>query len=416
MSVSTDHFYAELPALQQFADLVNPANYQDAPKDWYALVTDIHGSTRAIEEGRYKDVNLLGASSIIAVLNAIGHLDIPFVFGGDGASLLVPPHCLPAGRKALLGVRRLAATAFGLDLRVGAVPVETIQAQSQLKVAKFSLTPTYDQASFMGGGITYATDLLKTNPLYQFEETEDSRRGDLGVNLTGLECRWREIPSPQGQTLSIIVAATTLPHPDRSLTKYQVYQIFLDKIKEIYGTPEQYNPITPQALQLTLNPRKLWAEVKARSQSSSLRSRLQYWVQVTFETLLGIVLMALKLEDGGVNWGNYKEEVCFASDYQKIDDVLRMIIASNPDRTAQLIQALDEYSQAGLLTYGLHVSDRALLTCLIFEGRDRHLHLVDGADGGYALAAKALKAQLHRRAKNWHSYRNLLQYRQQLEE
>lgn len=44
--------------------------------------------------------------------------------------------------------------------------------------------------------------------------------------------------------------------------------------------------------------------------------------------------------------------------------------------------------------YGFHVSDRALMTCLVYEEQGRHIAFIDGADGGYALAAKVLKEKL----------------------
>ena len=47
----------------------------------------------------------------------------------------------------------------------------------------------------------------------------------------------------------------------------------------------------------------------------------------------------------------------------------------------------------GTSVYGTHVANAALMTCAITSYRGDHVHLVDGADGGYALAAKQLKAQ-----------------------
>jgi len=32
-----------------------------------------------------------------------------------------------------------------------------------------------------------------------------------------------------------------------------------------------------------------------------------------------------------------------------------------------------------------------LMTCLVFERHGRQVHFIDGADGGYAIAAKKLK-------------------------
>jgi hypothetical protein len=48
----------------------------------------------------------------------------------------------------------------------------------------------------------------------------------------------------------------------------------------------------------------------------------------------------------------------------------------------------------GFLVYGVSRSRQALITCLIESHRDRHVHFIDGSDGGYALAARQLKDQL----------------------
>jgi hypothetical protein len=35
------------------------------------------------------------------------------------------------------------------------------------------------------------------------------------------------------------------------------------------------------------------------------------------------------------------------------------------------------------------------MTCLVFERNGRQVHFVDGADGGYAVAAKAMKRRIN---------------------
>ena len=42
----------------------------------------------------------------------------------------------------------------------------------------------------------------------------------------------------------------------------------------------------------------------------------------------------------------------------------------------------------------MHKSREALLTCIVFSYNGNHVHFVDGSDGGYAMAARGLKAQL----------------------
>jgi hypothetical protein len=383
--MASEDFYASLPALDRFIDLANPVYYRAAPADWYVLITDVVNSTQAIEQGQYKDVNVLGASSIMAVLNAVAPLDIPFIFGGDGATLLVPPSALHRARQALLGVQTMAQAAFGLKLRVGIVPVAAIARQKPLKVAKFRLTPSYCQASFIGGGLTYATELIKADSYYQLDGLE----GDNVANLTGLECRWQTIPSAFGHTLSLIVTAL----PGSGYQNEYLYQEVIQAIQGIYGDRAHYHPVNLSQLRLILNPLHLRAEAQARS----LRV-YPYLVKAYLETLLGHGLMALGVKTGDVHWGRYKQDLWAASDYQKIDDVLRMVIAGSPAQTAQLTAYLEKRSSQGQLAYGLHISDRALMTCLILNRRDRHFHLIDGADGGYALAAQHLKTQLHRLA------------------
>ncbi|OWF65200.1 hypothetical protein B6A14_05155 [Polynucleobacter hirudinilacicola] len=44
----------------------------------------------------------------------------------------------------------------------------------------------------------------------------------------------------------------------------------------------------------------------------------------------------------------------------------------------------------GKLNYGTHYSNRTLMTCFV-SSIEKHIHLVDGADGGYAYAATKLK-------------------------
>ena len=70
-SLAKDIFYADLPGFSGFDHFSDAHCYAALPPDWFVVITDVQGSTRAIEEGRYKQVNALGAASIIALLNAV---------------------------------------------------------------------------------------------------------------------------------------------------------------------------------------------------------------------------------------------------------------------------------------------------------------------------------------------------------
>lgn len=91
-------FLQSLPVFTEFADVADVTRYRPMPEGWALAVADVVSSGVAIAEGKYKLVNMGGAAVITAVLNAIGQRDYPFVFGGDGSAIAVPPDHLDAAR------------------------------------------------------------------------------------------------------------------------------------------------------------------------------------------------------------------------------------------------------------------------------------------------------------------------------
>lgn len=390
LAINCDRFYADLPALQRFADITVAENFVAVPEDWYIAVTDVVQSTEAIAQGRYKAVNFVGASAIVSLLNLAGPLDIPFVFGGDGASILIPGYLLPQAQQALIANQILAREEFDLELRVGIIPVAAVTADYDLHIAKLRVSDHYHQAIFRGGGLTYATNLLKqtaTTHLYQLQPGNIVPAAD----LSGLECRWQDIPSPQGDMLTLLVLAT-------APSEQQLAQIYRDVIRQlgrIYGDEENWNPIRPQGLRLTFRDRLLTLEAQARA-ARTPGGRWRYLWRMRLENLLGWVFMTLGLRVAGIDWGQYRQIVAEASDHRKFDDILRMVIAGTPQQSRRLQRYLERQYQAGRLVYGVHIASSALMTCLVFERSGRQVHFVDGGDGGYALAAQAMKQRFRR--------------------
>ncbi len=81
------------------------------------------------------------------------------------------------------------------------------------------------------------------------------------------------------------------------------------------------------------------------------------------------------------------------ADVYKIDGTLKMTIAATSEQRRRITASLEELRSAGLIRYGYHTSDRAIMTCLIHTNHNDEVHFVDSADGGYALAARMLKSQ-----------------------
>ena len=71
-----------------------------------------------------------------------------------------------------------------------------------------------------------------------------------------------------------------------------------------------------------------------------------------------------------------------------------MIISGTMEQRQQLTSYLEHLREERKIVFGIHASDSALMTCLVFNYENDHVHFLDGSDGGYALAAKDMKQQL----------------------
>src|SRR5229473_5719762 len=201
MTTPNDTFYSKIPVFRGFSRLMDPALYSPLPDDWSIGVADIVESTRAIAEARYKAVNMAGASVIAAVTNALEGREFPFVFGGDGASFAVSPDDLDRARDALAATATWVEESLNLVMRIALVPVTAVRAQGlDVRVARFGPSPNLSYAMFSGGGLGWAEAAMK--------------RGEFAVppapsgtqpDLTGLSCRFEEMPTARGVILSVLV-------------------------------------------------------------------------------------------------------------------------------------------------------------------------------------------------------------------
>ncbi len=372
-----------------FRGVFSSAHYAELPSDWSVVITDIEGSTRAIQQGKYRQVNAVGVASIVAVCNALKPLSIPFVFGGDGASLCIPNQYVKVVKKALVATRIMAREQFFLSLRVGIVPCSDIlQSQYQVLVAKCQISEGYYQAAFSGKGLVYAEQLVKNDRgnRYCFNTENISAFAD----FSGFECRWKDVPSLHGETISLLVLAIE-ENPE---TNNAVYMDVFDEIQAIYGQVKTYRPVQKNNLELTANSKNFQDEEKIRAGSCKRRSKWLYIRLLPWKVRLGRYLMENEKRMFGVDWGKYKDILISNTDFRKFDDNLRMVISGTAEQRHQLLGYLENQYRKERLVYGLHVSDRALMTCVISDYHLHHIHFVDGSDGGYAMAAKDLKKQL----------------------
>ena len=383
-------FYAELPVLTEFEDVGSLDNYSPLPDDWHIALCDVRNSTAAVEAGRYKNVNTVGAAVITAMLNAAKGVEIPFIFEGDGAMLCVPPQLLQAARGALLQSQRVARSSFDLDLRIATLPLAQVRAAGhQVLVTRYQVSEHYIQAVFAGGGMAWADRYMKdpaTAPLCAIDQSNAQARGD----FEGLECRWQDIPSRHGETVSVIVKALSTDPQEAA----RIYGDVTARVREIYGDDEACHPVWPPNLSSSLNDMKLANEAGVRVAERGWLGKWLYIMKARAMVILGWFLMRFGIRTAKTDWGRYQQVLARNADVRKVNDCFRQILAGNSRQREALTAWLEEEYARRELVFGIHVTDRAQMTCLVFDYSGRHLHFIDGADGGLFMAAKALKERV----------------------
>jgi hypothetical protein len=390
-ALEPDDFFARLPEIHSFADVASARSYRAAPRSWRVVITDVAGSTVAIEAGRYKDVNALGVACIVAVRNALPHVAVPYIFGGDGATLLVPSSCEPRVQVALRGLRELARDAFSMQLRVGIVPVADLsEAGHRVGVARYRASPHLCLAMFAGTGFSAAERWVKDPTTAGRYAVPD---GEARADLEGFECRWQPVRSRHGRVLSLLVLALGRTDEARA-ESYGHVLARLDGLRDAASS----HPIAVENLRLGTWRSDFSTEARLRSGRPSGEAYDAAAKLAQKKAIIGRALVGLGASAGGFDGKRYPRELVENTDFRKFDETLRMVVDVSDAECAELEAFLEAEHGAGRLVYGMHRADAALVTCFVRSYDGDHVHFVDGADGGYALAAKQLKQQIAARA------------------
>ncbi|QND23413.1 DUF3095 domain-containing protein (plasmid) [Rhizobium leguminosarum bv. viciae] len=377
-TVTDEDFFAEVPLFSEFEGVTDAANYRPLPDGWVLALADIVGSTQAIGAGRYKDVNMAGASVISAVLNAVGKGDYPFVFGGDGALIALPGSLEAAARDALAAAQVWVEEDLNPVLRVAIVPVADTRAEGlDVRVARYSASPNVTYAMFWGGGTSWAERQMKLGR-YGIARVPAGTRPD----LTGLSCRWSPIDARNGEIVSIIA----VPGEGRPGREFQ------ELVGGIVAITTEQNrdshPVPADGPDLAFSLHGINREAKATAPPSR-----RFWQKLFIFLQLGITVACYRL---GIPLGRfdarrYKRDVADNSDFRKFDDGLKMTIDVDAEHLKRIETLLQQAQAKGVARYGLHRQSSALMTCFVPTpiARD-HIHFIDGAAGGYAVAASQI--------------------------
>ena len=370
-------FYASLPVIEDFARAVAADAYSPLPDDWKVGFADVKGSTAAVAAGRYKAVNMIGAGVVAAVSNALHRRPFPFVFGGDGASFAVSPQDAPEAEGALRAMATFAQEDFDFELRIAMAEVAEIRAGGRdVRVARYGPSANIAYAMFAGGGLTWLDEVAKAGR-FALEPAAPGARPD----LSDLSCRWGVTPARHGLILSLIVA----PRGDDP----RFGPFLAELVRDALAVEDGGRPVTIDSLiggaagpAIALES-SVFRAAGASGAAARAKAALIYGVGFLFKTF------DLKL--GDFDMKQYKRDLVANADFRKFDDGLRMTLDCSKD-FADALEA--KLGLAPFVEWGMARQEGAQITCYspLSAGR-AHLHFIDGAGGGYTMAAKALKGR-----------------------
>ena len=380
-AISTENFYAGVPVFRGFANVADQERYLPLPDDWLIGIADVVDSTKAVQAKRYKAVNMAGAAVIVAITNALEHREFPFVFGGDGASFAVPPSAAGIAREALAATATWVKEELDLTLRTGLVPVATVRAQgADVLIARYAASDNIALAMFSGGGLAWADAAIKQGQFAVTAAPPGTR-----PDLSGLSCRFEEIPAVRGLILSLLVMPAVGANPAEVRQAIEAVIGFTER------NPDASGPVPQELPRLRWPPQGLDFEARAQRRSGESltwrKAKLLVW------TLFGFLIMRFNIKVGRFSPKKYARELVENSDFRKFDDTLRMVIDCTAGLADEIEQFLQAAAAAGTVRFGLHRQDKAMMTCFTPSPvRSNHVHFIDGALGGYTTAATAMKA------------------------
>lgn len=382
MSKTNHNFYDQMPVNRiQLSELLLTDNaFEQVPLDWTVIITDIKGSTAAVMSGSSEIVNYIATGSIVTLLNLAfkAKISIPFFFGGDGATFIVPSILADLALNKLVAYQDNVIKNFGLDLRVGSVSVQSLYEQGhEIKLSKFALTPYFSIPIVLGNGLNYAEQLIKGAD-YQLNTQKDANED---LDLEGMQCRWDKISAP-GELNEILTLLVIVPEVKNQAIAFSKV---IESIDAIYGEIKSRQPISIEKLKLNSTFDRIKTEMRNTIGKIKIFLMLKTWLATSIGKLYFLTTSGKK----------YLIRLVEMSDTLVLDGKINTVISGNENQRIKLMRVLDALESKGEILYGFHVSNASIMSCYVRDMKNEHIHFVDGADGGYTKAAGILKGKIN---------------------
>src|SRR5947208_13100063 len=159
-------------------------------------------------------------------------------FRSCSAAMARASQCRPQtsrAREALAATAAWVREDLDLVMRVALVPVKDIRTQGlDIRVARFGPSANLSYAMFSGGGLGWADAAMKRG-----EFAVPAAAPGTQPDLSGLSCRFEEIPSTRGLILSVLVV------PARGADPHRFRKVIEDIIRLVEQSPDAGRPVPP---------------------------------------------------------------------------------------------------------------------------------------------------------------------------
>jgi hypothetical protein len=377
-------FYKNLPKHNKgLVDLLaKEQSFNLVPEDWYIFVVDIENSTEAVQNGMHEQVNLAATGSIVTVLNEIKksseEIRIPYFFGGDGTTFIIPSIFQAKMLSLLENYRHHVKSTSSLILRVGGIAVKDIyESNHEIKIAKLALTKHMTIPIVLGTGLKYAEKVIKSS----FVDTLIRESEIESINLIGMQCRWNEVkPKEEENKIVCLLVGSHLNY-----NQAEIYKDIFEKIDDIFGNYKERNPISTSELKLDLSIDKIRGELKMKNSNYGIITELINWLGSVFYNFYFKIYSERN---------EYLRNIPLLADTIMIDGGINTVFSGTQKKIDKFITYIDEMEREGKITYGMNITHSSIMSCYVEDRRDKHIHFIDGTNGGYTKAALMYKSKI----------------------
>ena len=367
---------------------LKPESTNQVPESSYIVIADVRKSTEAIKKGFQREVNMVGAACIAVVRNNFPQGTIPYVFGGDGATFLVPDVHLKSLTDLLEAVQTSVRVKFKLSLRIGAVSVAELRSANADVFVRSEDCGEEEEVFFLhGSGLNLADKWIKER---DSRGDENSSRLDYAkANLSGLSCRMLPFHSLRGSVFSFIVDFNVPTEEQHNISQ----KLFSTLAED--GDIERLRPLQKSNTGRNWLAKSWMIEAKLFSSRAGKMSMLRGFIKTIIENIMTKFVFKFDLKNAMTGLpSEYSEQMLIQSDWVKFNGALYLILDMNPAEEKKFCGELELLENQGLLFYGMHKSNSSLVIChLNSESQKKHFHFVDGSDGGLTFAAIQLKSK-----------------------